>query len=223
MLGLFSKSRPQAVADDECRLDLTTPVDEACYVVLDTELTGLDDRKDSIVSLGAIKMTGGRIELGKTLERVVSPETALTSESVLIHGITPSECEDKPSIGDVLEEFREFCSGCVVVGHFVSLDLAFLNREFKRLFQRTLDLPAIDTWRIHTWIQYHHDTAVRHFGENGDKDLFSLAKKYHIPVAKAHDALGDAFITAQLFQRFLRFLPALGVRTVKDLLKIGKP
>jgi hypothetical protein len=33
----------------------------------------------------------------------------------------------------------------------------------------------------------------------------------------------DAFITAQLFQRFLSFLPALGVRTVKDLLRIAKP
>jgi hypothetical protein len=33
----------------------------------------------------------------------------------------------------------------------------------------------------------------------------------------------DAFITAQLFQRFLRVLPGLGVRTVKELLRIGRP
>lgn len=223
MLGLFGKHRPQAAVLDEFAPDLLAPVDELCYVVLDTELTGLDVKRDSIVSLGAVKMTGGRIELGKSFVRIVSPGTALSSESVLVHGITPSEVADKPSIGGALEEFREFCEGCVLVGHFVSLDLAFLNRESKRLFRRGFDHPAVDTWRIHTWIRYHTDTAARHFGENGDKDLFSLAKKYHIPVAKAHDALNDAFVTAQLFQRFLRFLPSLGVRTAKELLRIGKP
>ncbi|HWR71738.1 MAG TPA: 3'-5' exonuclease [Nitrospirota bacterium] len=223
MLGLFHRTRTTKVAADEAGIDLATPIDEACYVVLDTELTGLDVKRDSIVSLGAIMMTGGRIVLGKTLERMVSPETALSSESVLVHGITPSECADKPSIGNVLEELESFCAGCVLVGHFLSLDLAVLNREFKRTFRRTLGNPAVDTWRIHDWVRRQTDLAARDFGDDAERDLFTLAKKHHIPVAKAHDALGDAFITAQLFQRFLRSLPSLGVRTLKELLKIGRP
>lgn len=223
MFEFLRVNRTHIVLEDQTVLDLRAPIEEVCYVVLDTELTGLDVKKDSIVSLGAVKMTGGRISLGKTLERFVSPETALTSSSVLIHGITPSEVEDKPPIGSVLQEFRDFCAGCVVVGHFVSLDLAVLNRECRRHHGDKIDLPAIDTWRIHTWIQYHNSAAARQFRENGDDDLFSLAKKYHIPVAKAHDALGDAFIAAQLLQRFLRLLPGLGVRTLKDLLRIAKP
>jgi len=39
---------------------------EAGYTVLDTELTGLDDRRDDIVSLGAVRMSGGRIHVGGT-------------------------------------------------------------------------------------------------------------------------------------------------------------
>ena len=42
-------------------------------VVVDTELTGLDEKKDSIVSIGAVRMTGGRIELGDMFYRLVSP------------------------------------------------------------------------------------------------------------------------------------------------------
>ena len=38
-----------------------------------------------------------------------------------------------------------------------------------------------------------------------------MAKRYGIPVATAHDALYDAFLTAQLLQRFLHFLPPAGV------------
>ena len=193
-------------------------------MVLDTELTGLDVKKDSIVSIGAVKMTGGRIHLGKTLELMVSPETSLTSASVLVHGITPSEVENKPAISSALAELRNFCEGCLVVGHFVSLDLSILNREARRLQVRGLDQTAVDTWRIQTWVQNQTSAVARDFRDcGGDSDLFSLAKKFNIPVMQAHDALGDAFITAQLFQRFLSYLPALGVRTVKDLLRIAKP
>jgi DNA polymerase-3 subunit epsilon len=224
MFGIFGICRTQAALESETMVDLRAGLDEVCYVVMDTELTGLDVKKDSIISMGAVKMTGGRIHIGKTLEHMVSPETSLTRASVLVHGITPSDLENKPAIAAVLEEFRNFCEGCVVVGHFVSLDLAFLNRECRRLGLRSIDQPAIDTWRLYTWIQNQTDAAARDFRDcGGESDLFTLAKKYGIPVMKAHQALGDSFVTAQLFQRFLGILPGLGVRSVKELLRIGKP
>jgi DNA polymerase-3 subunit epsilon len=202
---------------------LSLPLDEACYVVIDTELTGLDRRKDSIVSLGAIKMTGGRIDVGNTFYRLVKPESDLSSESVVVHGITPSEVAELPSIDSVMDEFLAFCKGCVVTGHFVSLDLVFLNKELKRLSREAFDNPIVDTYRICDWMEHQEGNFSRHFGENGEKDLFSLADRYGIQVTGAHNALMDAFVTAQLFQRFLSLLPKLGVKTVKDLVKIGRP
>ena len=100
------------------------PIGQSRYVVMDTELTGLDVKKDSIVSVGAVAMVGGRIILGETFYEMVSPETALRSESIVVHGIMPSEVVGKPSIGAVLDDFLKFCEGAVVVGHFLSLDLA---------------------------------------------------------------------------------------------------
>lgn len=199
------------------------PLDEACYVVIDTELTGLDSRKDSIVSLGAIKMTGGRIDVGNTFYKMVKPGTDFTSESVVVHGITPSDVAELPSIDGVMDEFLAFCTGCVVIGHFLSLDLMFLNKELKRLSHGAFNDPIVDTCSIHDWITHQGGDFSRHFGENSDKDLFSLAKKYGIQVTGAHNALMDAFVTAQLFQRFLSVLPKLGVKTIKDLVKIGRP
>lgn len=43
------------------------------YVVFDTELTGLSLRRDSVVSLGAVVIEKGRISIGETFYRVVSP------------------------------------------------------------------------------------------------------------------------------------------------------
>lgn len=223
MLELFRSwgKRGSAAADG---VDRGKAIDQCRYVVMDTELTGLDRRKDSIVSIGAIAMDGGRILLGRRFYEILSPETALTSESVVVHGITPQECRNKPCIGDVIGDFLRFCEGAVVVGHFLSLDLGFLNKELKRLTGRAFGLPAVDTMRVHAWIQEHDTGFQRHYnGADEELDLFSLARKHQVPVSAAHDAQMDAFITAQLFQRFLRSLPRLGVETVKDLLRIGRP
>jgi DNA polymerase-3 subunit epsilon len=200
------------------------PIGECRYVVMDTELTGLDVKKDSIVSVGAVAMTGGKIILGETFYEMVCPETELRSESIVIHGIMPSEVVGKPSISAVLDDFLKFCEGAVVVGHFLSLDLSFLNKELKRLQGRKFPYPVADTQRAHEWMRDQSKGARGQYDAcEENKDLFSLAKKYHIQVSAAHNALMDAFITAQLFQRFLSYLPALGVRTVKDLLRIAKP
>ena len=56
-----------------------------------------------------------------------------------------------------------------------------------------------------------------------DVNLFSLAGQFGIPVSGAHNSLGDAYITAQLFQRFLSILQGRGDKTVNTLLKAAKP
>jgi DNA polymerase-3 subunit epsilon len=218
VLALFNRGTA------ETGVDLAMPIDAARYVVMDTELTGLDVRKDSIVSVGAVVMQGGRILLGETFYEMVAPETAMRSASIVIHGITPSDVAGKPSIDVVIEDLVKFCEGAVVVGHFLSLDLGFLNKEMKRQHNTKFPQPVADTLRAYEWMQDHsrglrsqYDTCEE------NKDLFSLARKNNIPVSAAHNALMDAFITAQLFQRFLSLLPGLGVRTVKDLLRIAKP
>ena len=48
------------------------PIGEANYVVVDTELTGLNPRSDSIISIGAMKMLGSRIDLGNAFYRLIS-------------------------------------------------------------------------------------------------------------------------------------------------------
>jgi DNA polymerase III alpha subunit (gram-positive type) len=54
-------------------------------------------------------------------------------------------------------------------------------------------------------------------------DLFSMAKKYGVEGGKSHNAFSDAYITAQLFQRFAHFLPECGVKTIQELLKVARP
>lgn len=204
--------------------DERTPIRDAGYVVIDTELTGLNEKKDSIVSLGAIRMRGGVIEFGHTLYRIVNPAAALTAESVVIHQITPSEVQEKPDIDTVLAEFLRFCGGDIVVGHCVSIDLGFINRELRRISGSCLKNRALDTYVIFEWLG-QRASGERAFEKPSTKDyqLHELARRFDIPVSRAHNAMMDAFITAQVFQRFIPVLLESGVHTVGELLSIGNP
>lgn len=201
-----------------------TPITEVPYVVFDTELTGLHSRRDSIVSIGALKMAGSRILVGEQFNRIVQSRTTLTRESVVIHRITPSESRVGASFASLLPEFTAFCKGSVLVGHAVSIDLRFINVEMLRLAGGGLTNPVVDTMALHRYLKGRSSDHCAFRGDDpGRADLLSLAREKGIPMSRAHDALYDAFITAQLFQRYLAILPGFGIRTLGDLLKKGKP
>ena len=195
----------------------------ARYVVIDTELTGLDEKKDSIVSIGAVRMEGGRIEMADSFYGLINPESCLTAESVVIHEIMPSEVLTKPDIAKVLEQFLGFCGKDIIVGYCVDIDMDFLNRESRRLFQMAIDNPVVDIRSVGEWLRGRGIIP----GECGSAlphryQLYDIAKCLDIPVNVAHNAIVDAFITAQIFQRFIPVLVGAGIRSTEDLVSMSK-
>lgn len=201
----------------------TMPVGSAAFVVVDTELTGLNERKDSIVSIGAVRMTGSSICLGDSFYRLVKPRTALTRDSVIIHGIMPSEVAEEQDGARVLAEFLAFCNTAIMVGHCVLIDLTFIDRELRNLTVRRPDVPVVDTAQLFSWMG-GRGLLQRCMKEVPHRaDLYRLAHCLEIPVSESHHAMADAFITAQVFQRFLPLLAQEGILTVGDLIRIGDP
>jgi len=216
MFGLFNrKKRP---ADGE-----SIPIADIRFVVVDTELTGLDEKKDSIVSIGAVRMTGGRIDLGDTFYRLVNPGTELKADSVVIHEITPSDVATQPRIDQVLADFIDYCGDDVLAGHFIAIDLAFLNREMRRTHGSALGNAAVDTFSIYEWLRKREKSRDCFATALAGYRLYDLVKCFDIPVSGAHNAIMDAFATAQLVQRFIPLLMEAGVLDSGELLKIGTP
>ena len=205
------------------RLDMELPINEASYVVIDTELTGLDKKKDSIVSVGAVKMVGGNIKLGNTFYRLVKPGSEMKAKSVVVHEITPAEVEQKPEIEMILPEFLSYFGTDILIGHFLPVDLSFINREMKKLFNAYIKNAVLDTLQIVAWLRWNSSSGNSDTLIPKDLELYEIARSLGVPVQGAHNALTDAFMTAQVFQRLIPQLKEAGIKSIGALLKIGDP
>lgn len=199
------------------------PPSGARFAVIDTELTGLDPRRDSIVSLGALRISGGRIDLADRFYEEVRPASALTAASIVLHGITPQEVCDRRTIGAVLQDFAAFSGTDILVGHFVEIDLSFLQRALASTGLPAIPNPALDTWPLYEWLSSREPRGGEGLPRLNDPRLPELAGALGVPCRSEHNALADAFVTAQVFQRLLRSLDRWGITTTAQLLRIADP
>src|SRR5512142_2682479 len=94
-----------------------TPLEGVRFVVLDTELTSLDQRTNRLLSVGALAMEGNKIKLGEQFYRVVNPGVEIPVESILVHGLRPVDIVEGEATESVLRDLRKFLESSVVVGH----------------------------------------------------------------------------------------------------------
>ncbi|HIJ59909.1 MAG TPA: 3'-5' exonuclease [Nitrospirae bacterium] len=199
---------------------------DASYVVIDTELTGLDSKGDCILSIGAVRMKGGSIYMGDYFYRIVAPSVCLRPASIIIHGITPKEASECPSIDLIMPEFIDFCKGKIIVGYCIAIDIEFINKEMKRLYGFNIQNPVIDLLKMYLIIKKKKVGCDAFVDDNlamPTANLFEIAREFDVPVQEGHNALSDAFITAQIFQRCLPALSKRGINTIKDLIMVSKP
>lgn len=190
------------------------------FVVIDTELTGLNEKTDSIISIGAITMKERSIMVGDIFYRVLNPHCKPKDETVLIHELTSTDLEKCPDIKSILREFIDFLRNRTVVGHFIDIDIRFLRKDIKKWLNMSFNPEAIDTFIIFKWL-VERGIIPKKF--KGATSLPEIAEAFDIKVESLHDALYDAFITAQIFQREIAMIQSIQPSWFDFLRKIGKP
>jgi DNA polymerase III subunit epsilon len=221
----FATTHPLIMQNKEAfaSFDQSRPLNEYTFVVFDTELTGFDRKQDDIISIGAILIKDLQIDLGTTFHTYVRPRSIAHTQATMVHRITPQQLDKAPPLAEVLPAFVEFIGNSLLVGHYVGLDMSFLNAASRKILDGTLSNPGIDTMRM---AQGYQRVLLGHFHEENagtvSYNLEDLAKKYHLPLFKPHDALEDAIQTAYLFLYFLKKFRKGGLLTLKDIYQAGR-
>ncbi len=212
--------RRQQAIDPEARLNALR------YVVFDTEFTSLEQRRNRLLSIGAVAMQGGSIRVGEQFYAMTNPGVAVPGASVVVHKLRPDDIAEAEPPAQVLKEFVDFAAGAVLVGHFVHYDVDIVNKELAHLGRGPAEgsRTHIDTAVVHRGIELKRQHyPVEAFDERAIRvDLASVAAHYGVPFEEAHHALADAYVTAQVWQRELAVLAARGVRTWRDLAAVLK-
>jgi DNA polymerase-3 subunit epsilon len=191
------------------------------FTVIDTELTGLDARRDELLSVGAVRMKGTCILVGQTLYRTVRPRVDAWHGTVAIHGIRPVDVHGAPELAQVMCELADFSAGTIMVGHRVEVDRQFLERARELAGSPPLPRLWVDTARVAKWLASDGGRIPGAESQDEGLDLVTLARKEGISVLPDHHALTDALVTAQVWQRQLTRLLRKGVVQVRDLVLVG--
>ncbi|MEN8136203.1 MAG: 3'-5' exonuclease [Thermodesulfobacteriota bacterium] len=199
------------------------PLHEYEMVVFDTELTGLNVKKDEIVAIGAVKIRNLQIQCSETFYALVKPEEQSHTPSTLVHRITPQELNSAEKLEDILPKFLEFCGGAVQIGHYLRLDLEFFNAASKRLLGDVVTTPYLDTMRLAmAYNETKHGHYYDHSNIHGSYTLDALSKEFGLPIFTAHNALQDSLQTAYLFLFLVKKMRDYGFRTMYDYLMAGR-
>lgn len=197
-------------ADDESvmpRPAHDTPLELLRYVALDCETTG--QTPHHLVELGAVAFTFDRHLL--SFETLVHSNDRINPYARRIHGITRETLHGAPPVGRVLERFRRFVQGSVLVEH--SAD-AFDTRLIARTVGAALDADNVDTTRL----------AAKLWGLKDTIGLERLCERLGVTHRKPHHALADAEATAACFLGLIAAgREQFGWRTLGDLLVDGQP
>lgn len=192
-----------------------SPWRAASYAVVDLELTGLDPRRDEIISWCVVPIDDGAIDVAGVRAGLVRPRGASPAATATIHGLREADLDDVPEAPEALRPLAEALDGRVLVAHAAHVERAFLAPALRRLGRRP-PRRAIDT----ALLCAHPDRPGR---SRPCHDLTALARELGLPVHAPHTAVGDALTTAQVFLCLAAQLDAIAPRTVGDLLAPRDP
>ena len=168
------------------------PVDEV--VVFDTETTGLNPKKDEILSIGALKIKGNKIIASEKFERFLKPTKPINEESIKIHQIRNIDVQDGLEAREAIDAFLHFIGSRTLVGYYLDFDIAMIERYVKPWLGITLPNPQVEVSGL------YHDKKIK-FIPDGVIDLrFDvMMNDLGLPIFGKHDALNDAVMTAMMY------------------------
>jgi len=202
-------------------VNLNRPLHDYEFIAFDTELTGLDPKQDEIIAIGGVRIKNLQICCGETFYALIKPTSNIHTPSTLVHRITPQELQEAKPLEDVLPEFLHFCGKAFLVGHYVGLDLGFMNRSAQNLLGGVIKTHCLDTMRLAmAYNEFQHGTYYDHYATK--YNLAALTKEFNLPQFTEHNALQDSMQTAYLFLYLLKKMQRQGLRTMKHYLKAGR-
>jgi DNA polymerase III subunit epsilon len=178
--------------------DLQTPLADLRLLAVDIETTGLDPRRDRMLSIGWLPVDGGRIELGGA-GRVVVRDTggaAGVGQSATVHGLTDDRLAGGVPVEEAVARLLDALAGRVLLAHFAQIETGFLAAVCERAWGAGMPCVVVDTFELERRVVAGGWGAEP---ARGALRLWTARERRGLPVYRAHEALTDALACAELY------------------------
>ena len=183
----------------------------ARFVVLDTETSGLNVRKDRLLSIGACIVGEGKVCLAENFYREIRQDTASPTNNILLHGIGREAQLAGEQEAEVLSSLLEFAGRMPLVAFNAPFDAEFLSTAMRRYLGVRFQPKWIDLAQLPK-AMYPADALDR-------LTLDDWLARFDIVHLERHNALADAYCTAQLLLVMLHKARLEGYTNVRGLLR----
>ncbi len=175
------------------------------WVTLDCETTGLDVRRDKIISIGAVRIRGNRLLTSERLELLVRPDHPLKVDSMRVHQLRESDVARGVEPGQAMRQLLEFIGSRPLVGYYLEFDVAMINREIWPVLGVRLPQPKIEVSAMYYDFK-NRQLPAHQRGGTIDLGFATMMADLALPLRDAHDALNDAVMAGLAFVKLRRLL-----------------
>jgi len=164
------------------------------YVSLDCETTGLNPKKDEILSIGAVIIKDNKILMRNTFNIFLKPSKSINAESIKIHHIRPIDLENGIDPEVAIYNLLDFIGSRPLVGYYINFDYSIISKYTKKYIGIKLPNEMIE-------VSGMYYATIKRTSEHQFIDLKfdTILKNLDIPALGKHDALNDALMTAMMF------------------------
>ncbi|MEP0806378.1 MAG: 3'-5' exoribonuclease [Chloroflexota bacterium] len=175
-------------------------------VAIDIETTGLNDERDAVIEIGAVKFKGHRVEDEWT--SLINPGRHVPEFITALTGISDVEVRRAPRLPEIAHELEAFIGSAPVVGHNIRFDLGFLQKQAGILHYN----EVIDTYELAAVLM---PAASRY-------NLGALGKQLGILLPATHRALDDARVTMAALNKLLEMARELPLDVLAEIVRHGE-
>jgi len=180
------------------------------WVAIDCETTGLNVRRDRIVSIGAVRIVGNRLLTSERLELLVRPDRELAPESMVVHRLRERDVARGMDPAQAMRLLLRFIGSRPLVGYYLEFDVAMLNREIWRLLGVRLPQRRIEVSSMFYELKNRNLPPLEQGNRPIDLRFATMMHDLELPVRQAHDALNDAVMAGLAFIKLRQLLGARG-------------
>jgi DNA polymerase III subunit epsilon len=174
------------------------PLREACFAAIDFESAGAEKGStDAPVQMGLAVLAPGAAEPADFFRSFIHTDKPITWAAQKVHGITPAQLADAPTLLSLWPQVNGLLRGRIVVAHGMGTEKRFL-----RAFPMHGFGPWVDSLVVSQAVW--PDMPSHSLGALGDRLGLTPAAQKLCPGLGYHDALFDSVVSLLLIQQAIQ-------------------